>query len=64
VDDSDLSRALTALASLAESANGLGQVNVATCAYASLLMLLDGAMEDGVQVDTEALGFMVGFVDD
>jgi hypothetical protein len=51
---------LGSLVHLGESADGAGASSLHSAAFAALVMLLDAAREDGVPVDTDALGFMAG----
>lgn len=58
-----LAEVVASLLSLSEMADGAGHDALHSAVFASVLTLIDGARESGVKVDTDALGFMAGFVD-
>lgn len=58
--DVELSGEIAALHSRADAASLLGHPNLAAAYSASAMMLLDAAVEDGIELDTDLLGDAFG----
>ena len=59
----EVQAAIRALLVLADVADAARLLHLDADARAALLMLIDAAQQDGVEVDSGEFGIMVGFVD-
>lgn len=58
--EQEASTVLSSLVSLAETADRAGANALHSAAFAALLMVMDAVGEDGLSVDSQALGVMSG----